>query len=130
VVARPCGDSAAGACLVTGDRPGYGRSDPILGRPIAGWAQDVQELTDALGIDRFGVVGWSGGAPYADAVAAAMPDRLTGVCLASSASLTALLKAVAWDEDDLKNLDAIARDGVAAAMLQYAEACRSGRPGS
>jgi pimeloyl-ACP methyl ester carboxylesterase len=48
----------------------------------------VAELAKAVGIARFGVVGWSAGAPYAAAVAAAMPDLLTGVCIASSASFT------------------------------------------
>jgi pimeloyl-ACP methyl ester carboxylesterase len=112
---------AAGAHLVTVDRPGYGGSDPIPGRPVVEWAGDVTELTDALGIARFGVVGWSGGAPYAAAVAATMPQRLTGACLASSASLTYILDTADRDEEDHENLRVMARDGAGSAVRQYAE---------
>ena len=112
---------ASGAHLVTVDRPGYGGSDPMPGRPVGAWPSDVAELTAALGIDRFGVVGWSGGAPYAAAVAAQMPERLTGVCLASSASLTYVLETVERDDEDLANLSAAERLGAAAATLRYAE---------
>ncbi len=55
--------AAAGVHLITVDRPGYGGSDPLPGRPIAGWADDVAELTESNGIVGFGVVGWSAGAP-------------------------------------------------------------------
>jgi pimeloyl-ACP methyl ester carboxylesterase len=120
----PDQEGAAPARLVTVDRPGYGRSDPMPGRPVAGWVADVAALTEALGIDRFGVVGWSGGAPYAAAVAARMSDRLTGVCLASSASLTYILDTTELDDEDLDNLEAIARDGAKVATLRYAETLR------
>jgi pimeloyl-ACP methyl ester carboxylesterase len=106
--------------LVTIDRPGHGGSDPLPGRPIFGWASDVAELTESLGIDRFGVVGWSGGAPYAAAVAAALPDRLTGVCLASSQSLCYILDSTERDDEDRQNLDAIERFGAAEATRRYA----------
>jgi pimeloyl-ACP methyl ester carboxylesterase len=110
--------------LVTVDRPGYGRSDPHPGTAVGAWPSDVAELTEALRIDRFGVVGWSGGAPYAAAVAAAMPERLTGVCLASSGSLAYILETTARDDEDRENLAAIERTGAAAATVQYAERMR------
>jgi pimeloyl-ACP methyl ester carboxylesterase len=113
--------AAAGARLVTVDRPGYGGSDPLPGRPIAGWAEDVVELADALGIDRFGVVGWSGGAPYAAAVAAELlPDRLTGVCLASSASIAYAVGPSQADDEDLHISELIDRFGPAEATVRYA----------
>jgi pimeloyl-ACP methyl ester carboxylesterase len=113
--------AGAGARLVTVDRPGYGRSDPHPERTVGAWASDVKELTDALGIDRFGVVGWSGGAPYAAAIAAGMPDRLTGVCLVSSGSLSYILDSTELDDEDRANLEAVDRLGAADATRKYAD---------
>src|SRR5215475_6197415 len=90
----------AGVRLVVIDRPGCGGSDPSLGRPLLGWADDVAELVAHLDVRRFGIVGWSGGAPFAAAVAAKMPDLLTGVCLVSSASLSWGLDQPVLDEGD------------------------------
>ncbi len=70
---------AGGVHLVTVDRPGYARSDPLPAHlTMRDWTDDVVQLAEALRLDRFGVVGWSGGALYAAACAAAFPDRLTG----------------------------------------------------
>lgn len=52
-----------GLRIVAPDRPGYGRSDPKLGRSLLDWADDVTALADALEIERFAVVGVSGGGP-------------------------------------------------------------------
>ena len=112
---------AAGVRLVTVDRPGYGGSDPLPGRRIVDWAADVAELTELWGIDRFGVVGWSGGAAYAAAVAARLPDRLTGVCITCSASITCALPGVELDDDDRHVLELIERFGPAEAASRSAE---------
>ncbi|MFE3328368.1 alpha/beta fold hydrolase [Streptomyces sp. NPDC059176] len=66
-----------GMQLIAHDRPGYGGSDRLAGRSVADVAQDVATIADALGLDRFAVVGRSGGAPHALACAALMPDRVT-----------------------------------------------------
>lgn len=66
-----------GMQLIAYDRPGYGGSDRLAGRSVADVAQDVLAIADALGLDRFAVVGRSGGAPHALACAALMPDRVT-----------------------------------------------------
>ena len=85
------------------------------------------ELADALGIDRFGVVGWSGGAPYAAAVAAELhPGRLTGVCLASSASIAYAVGPSQADDEDLHISELIDRFGPAEATVR---APRRSRPG-
>jgi pimeloyl-ACP methyl ester carboxylesterase len=68
--------AAAGVRLVALDRPGYGRSDFKEGRSILDWPDDVALVADARGIDRFLVVGGSGGGPYALACAYKMPDRV------------------------------------------------------
>jgi pimeloyl-ACP methyl ester carboxylesterase len=75
--------SRCGARVIALDRPGFGLSDFKRGRTLAGWPDDVVEAADALGIDRFAVVGYSGGGPYAAACAARIPERLTGVAIVS-----------------------------------------------
>jgi pimeloyl-ACP methyl ester carboxylesterase len=59
------------------DRPGYGGSTPHPGRRVADVARDVAALADALGLERFGVYGVSGGGPHALACAALLGDRVT-----------------------------------------------------
>jgi pimeloyl-ACP methyl ester carboxylesterase len=53
-------------------------SDPAPGRTVVDTAADVAAIADRLGVDRFGVVGVSAGGVHAFAVAAALPDRVTG----------------------------------------------------
>jgi pimeloyl-ACP methyl ester carboxylesterase len=65
-----------GVCLVTLDRPGYGRSDRRPGRRVADAVDDVRAIADELGFDRFGVTGGSGGGPPSLACAALLPDRV------------------------------------------------------
>ncbi|MER8090509.1 alpha/beta hydrolase [Streptomyces sp. NPDC094048] len=68
-----------GVRWVSYDRPGYGGSTPHPGRAIASAAADVAAIADALGIDRFAVMGASGGGPHALACAALLPERVVGV---------------------------------------------------
>ena len=63
--------------IIAADRPGYGLSDFKHGRRILDWPDDVVELADALQVDRFAVLGISGGGPYALACAHRIPGRLT-----------------------------------------------------
>jgi len=62
--------------IIAPERPGYGLSDPKPDRTILDWAGDVQQLADHLGIERFSLVGISGGCPHAIACAYAMPHRV------------------------------------------------------
>ena len=66
-----------GVRLIAYDRPGYGGSDRLRGRAVTHAAADVADLADALGVERFAVVGRSGGAPHALACAALLPERVT-----------------------------------------------------
>src|SRR3954470_22512634 len=63
------------------DRPGMGLSDPKPDRTIAGFADDVAAVADQLGHERFAVLGYSGGGPYALACGARLPERVTTVAL-------------------------------------------------
>ena len=71
--------SALGLRVIVPDRPGIGRSTHQPTRSIASWADDVAELADLLGIERFSVLGSSGGAPYASACGLKYPDRVRAV---------------------------------------------------
>jgi pimeloyl-ACP methyl ester carboxylesterase len=65
--------------LVTWSRPGYGGSTPrplpSEGPRIVDDVPDIEAILDALGMDEFVVVGWSGGGPRALACAAVLSDR-------------------------------------------------------
>ena len=63
------------------ERPGVGRSTPHRYERIIDWADDIAEVLDRLGIDRFGVIGLSGGGPYALAACARMPDRAVAAAI-------------------------------------------------
>lgn len=64
---------------VSYDRPGYGGSSRIQGRDVGSAATDVTAIADALGIQRFSVMGHSGGGPHALACGALLPDRVLAV---------------------------------------------------
>jgi pimeloyl-ACP methyl ester carboxylesterase len=72
---------AAGARLVTADRPGIGRSSAQPGRALLDWPRDVAELADALGLRRFAAMGHSLGAAYAIACAYALPERVAAAAI-------------------------------------------------
>jgi pimeloyl-ACP methyl ester carboxylesterase len=63
---------------VSYDRPGYGGSTPYRDRDVASAADYVSSVADALGIDRFAVMGHSGGGPHALACGALLPERVLG----------------------------------------------------
>ncbi|GAA4587658.1 alpha/beta hydrolase [Planotetraspora phitsanulokensis] len=64
---------------VSYDRPGYGGSSRLPGRDLASAAACVSAVADALGLDRFAVMGHSGGGPHALACGALLPERVLGV---------------------------------------------------
>jgi pimeloyl-ACP methyl ester carboxylesterase len=67
----------SGVRLLAFDRPGYPGSTRQPGRRIVDVVPDVQALASTQRWDRFAVFGYSGGAPYALACAALLPDRVT-----------------------------------------------------
>jgi pimeloyl-ACP methyl ester carboxylesterase len=70
--------------LIAVDRPGMGLSDFHPHRSLLDWPDDVVQVAEALGLDRFAVLGISGGGPYAAACAWKLSDRLTGTAIVSS----------------------------------------------
>jgi pimeloyl-ACP methyl ester carboxylesterase len=82
-----------GIRLISYDRPGYPDSDRDPGRIVASAAENVRVIADYFGIDRFSVVGRSGGGPHALACAALLPDRVI--------SAAALCSPAPYDAEDL-----------------------------
>jgi pimeloyl-ACP methyl ester carboxylesterase len=69
--------ASLGVRLLAVDRCG----PPTRVRSLRQWAEGV---VDALGLDRFGLVGWSAGGPHALAVAAVAPEQVSRVALVGS----------------------------------------------
>lgn len=86
---------AAAVRVLVVDRPGYGRSDFQPDRKLLDWPRDVDELADALDIDRFAVFGMSGGGPHAAACAYALGDRVSTLGLISCPGPV-------WDRPELR----------------------------
>jgi pimeloyl-ACP methyl ester carboxylesterase len=75
--------NAARVRFIAVDRPGFGHSAFQRVRRLADWASDISCLADHLHIDRFSVVGISGGGPHAAACARFLPDRVSGAGIVS-----------------------------------------------
>jgi pimeloyl-ACP methyl ester carboxylesterase len=65
------------------DRPDIGMSDFQPGRKLGDWSDDILQLANKLGLDRFAVWGYSGGGPYAAVCPLKIPSRLTKVVIVS-----------------------------------------------
>jgi pimeloyl-ACP methyl ester carboxylesterase len=81
-----------GVRLIGLDRAGVGRSDPKPGYQLLDWPDDVGEVADQLGIERFAIEGLSAGGPYAMACAYKIPQRLTACGLISTVSPPDLMR--------------------------------------
>lgn len=90
---QPAAD-ALGVRVIAPDRPGYGSSDPCPGRTLADFAADAVVLLDRLGIAQVGVLGISGGGPYALALLAFAPERVARAALVAALGPPEALAAV------------------------------------
>ncbi|ABL81493.1 MULTISPECIES: alpha/beta hydrolase [unclassified Nocardioides] len=68
-----------GVRIIGIDRPGIGSSTPHLYPNVLDWTQDLELFLETLAIDTVRLIGLSGGAPYALAAGAALPDRVHGI---------------------------------------------------
>jgi len=91
---------------VSFDRPGYGSSTVAPGRTMSSVAGDLAAVADALGLDQFAVMGYSGGGSYALGSAAALGDRVRAV--------VSLAGIAPYDADGLDWFAGMAASGVAA----------------
>jgi pimeloyl-ACP methyl ester carboxylesterase len=87
--------------LVAVDRPGFGYSD-FRPHTLADWPGDVLEVADALGLKRFGIVGVSGGAPFALACGAGLAERVTAIGIVAGLGMTSVA-------EDFARFEAFAR---------------------
>lgn len=70
-----------GVRIIGVERPGIGWSTPHHYQHLIDWAEDIRHVCRTLGIDRFGVIGLSGGGPYALACAAALADHVVAAAI-------------------------------------------------
>lgn len=71
--------------VISPSRPGMGQSDEHKNRTFIDWTADTIALADHLGIEKFAILGYSGGAPYTLACALKIPGRLTSAVIVSGA---------------------------------------------
>ncbi len=62
--------------IIAADRPGFGLSDFTPDHSFLSWSSDIIEFANSLDIDKFSVLGGSGGAPFALACAYKNPKRV------------------------------------------------------
>lgn len=70
-----------GIRLIAPDRPGIGGTSYRPGRTLLDWPPLAAAFADRLGLERFEVMGVSGGGPYALALGARLGDRVRQVTL-------------------------------------------------
>lgn len=70
---------ALGVRLIAVERPGLGVSDPLPGRTLADWPDDIAQVMTDLGLVDPRIVGFSQGAPFALACAAAGLSRKVAI---------------------------------------------------
>ena len=87
-----------GLRVIAPDRPGIGRSEFQPGRRLLDWPPVIEELAARLGVDKFYLMGVSGGGPYVLATTYAMPDRVlgSGVCCGAAPLWLVGTKGIMW----------------------------------
>ena len=75
-----------GIRIIAPDRPGIGLSSRAARRRLLDWPADLEQLLDACGVQRAGLLAWSGGGPYALAAGWALPQRVSVAGLVSAAA--------------------------------------------
>jgi pimeloyl-ACP methyl ester carboxylesterase len=68
-----------GLNVISFDRPGYGHSSRNSGRRIIDTAYDVEQILEALDIERVGLIARSGGVPHALGTAALLGSRVSAL---------------------------------------------------
>jgi pimeloyl-ACP methyl ester carboxylesterase len=81
------GARARGLRVFAPNRPGIGLTDTRPGglHTVAQYADELAEFAAALEVERYAVLGYSGGGPYAAAVAAARPAEVIALAIVAGA---------------------------------------------
>ena len=84
--------------MIVPDRPGFGLSDFQEDRTYLDWPEDVRELADQLGIDRFAVLGCAVEVPPthvtlsgSGSATVSVRDRLSVVITGSGSPITSVI---------------------------------------
>jgi len=114
---------ANGVRLIAPSRPGYGASttSPPGLTPVAA---DTMELADQLGLDDVVAMGSSGGGPYALALAASAPGRVSACVVLGGPGSHAEVAPDELDESDLRAIELLAAgevDAAAAILTEWTE---------
>jgi pimeloyl-ACP methyl ester carboxylesterase len=72
-----------GLRVLTYDRAGYGSSTPNPGRSVVDVVADVEDVLDALGVERYATLGGSGGCPHSFACGARSERCIAAAAIAS-----------------------------------------------
>ncbi len=91
------------------ERPGFGLSDPLPGRRLLQWADDVEQLLDHLDLDRVHLAGYSAGGSHALACLWRLPSRFVHTALISPMAPFDKLSALAGMPPTNRMLMAMAR---------------------
>lgn len=97
-----------GVRLVAATRPGYGASSSST-PGLASTAVDLLELADHLGLDRFSVMGASGGGPFALAAAVVAPARVRTVAVHAGPGSCSEVQPDILQDTDRRALDLLAQ---------------------
>ena len=81
------GNSFKNLQMIGVDRPGFGLSTIAPNRRVSDFAADISVLANHLGIEKFALLGFSGGAHYVITCAALLADRVTRAVAISGISL-------------------------------------------
>jgi pimeloyl-ACP methyl ester carboxylesterase len=120
-----------GVRLISVSRPGYGAST-MCAPSLTAAASDTLELADQLGFEQFGILGSSGGGPFALAVAAVAPGRVSCVAAHASPGEYGAVKPEVLGDDDRRALGLVADghpDEAIRAMNEVADADLAGLRG-
>ncbi|PYK30955.1 MAG: hypothetical protein DME57_05300, partial [Verrucomicrobia bacterium] len=71
--------------VISADRPGICDSSFQPNRTLLDWPGVVEQLASELGIERFHILAFSGGAPYAYVTGLKMPGRVQAIAIVSGA---------------------------------------------
>jgi pimeloyl-ACP methyl ester carboxylesterase len=99
----PAATQAKNVRLLSIDRPGYGRSDPVASgqwATVASAADDLAAVLDSMQVERVGVVGWSAGGRVALALAARRPDLVSRLAVVATPAPDDELPWIAPEERD------------------------------
>jgi pimeloyl-ACP methyl ester carboxylesterase len=110
----------AGARLITIDRPGYGRTDPVADPTRSAVASDVAAVVGEVGVDEVALIGWSGGGMFALEAAAALGSRVRSLSLVCTPAPD---DEIPWVPDEFRPLTAQVQSDPKQALAAITEAC-------